>query len=109
MESVSPPASGETIRVTIDPVAGVTGVTPPPSAVVSLVNLEQITSIRSAFCNQVHYFASVDDATGWLSEHPGAEVVSVAEAYRIGNELTTSLLDLLQDDTPVADDCPRCC
>ncbi len=82
----------------------------PPSAVVSLVNLEQITSIRSAFCNQVHYFASVDDATGWLSEHPGAEVVSVAEAYRIGNELTTSLLDLLQDDTPpVADDCPRCC
>lgn len=107
VESVSP-ASGETIRVTIDPVAGVTGVTP-PSAVVSLVNLEQITSIRSAFCNQVHYFASVDDATGWLSEHPGAEVVSVAEAYRIGNELTTSLLDLLQDDTPVADDCPRCC
>ena len=48
-------------------------------------------------------FASVDDATGWLSEHPGAEVVSVAEAYRIGNELTTSLLDRLQDDTPVAD------
>lgn len=47
VESVSP-ASGETIRVTIDPVAGVTGVTP-PSAVVSLVNLEQITSIRSAF------------------------------------------------------------
>ena len=35
--------------------------------------------------------------------------LDAAEAYRIGNELTTSLLDLLQDDTPVADDCPRCC
>ena len=51
VESVSP-ASGERIvvAVNVDPATGVTRVEP-ASAVVSLVNPEQITSIRSAFCN----------------------------------------------------------
>lgn len=55
------PASGDTIRVTVDPAAGVTSVEP-ATAVVSLVNPDQITSIRSSFCNQVHYFTSPEDA-----------------------------------------------
>ncbi|CAH0123504.1 organomercurial lyase MerB [Microbacterium sp. ZW T6_19] len=107
VESISP-ASGETIHVTIDPATGVTAVTP-STAVVSLVNPDQITSIRSNFCNQVHYFTSINDATGWLTEHPGAEVVPVAEAHRIGQELTTSMLDRVRVNAPVADDCHRCC
>ncbi len=109
VESVSP-ASGEVIQVTIDPAVGVPRVDP-PSVVVSLMNPEQITSIRSAFCNQVHYFTSVDDATSWLTAHPGAEVVPVAEAHQIGQELTTRLLDGHQDDAPApsADACHRCC
>ena len=102
VESVSP-TSGEPIRVTIDPVAGVTSVEP-ATAVVSLVNPDQITSIRSSFCNQVHYFTSDEDAAGWLAEHPRAEVVPVAVAYRIGTDLTTGFLNQFQANAAVADD-----
>lgn len=103
VESVSP-ASGETIRVTIDPVAGVTSVEP-ATAVVSLVNPEQIASIRSSFCNQVHYFTSAEDAAGWLADRPDAEVVPVAEAQQLGAALTTGLLDHAQADPGQAPAC----
>lgn len=105
VESLSP-VSGDTIRVTIDPDAGVTSIEP-ATAVVSLVNPEQITSIRSSFCNQVHFFASAEDAGGWLAEHPGAEVVPVAEAYRIGADLAARFLDQTQQPTATAAD--SCC
>jgi alkylmercury lyase len=106
VESVSP-VSGEPIRVTVDPADGVTSVDP-ATAMVSLVNPEQITAIRSSFCNQVHYFTSPEDAAGWLAEHPGAEVVPVAEAYRIGTAMTTGLLDRLRSPAE-GDDCHTCC
>jgi len=105
VESVSP-ASGETIRVTVEPERGVTRVDP-ATAVVSLVNPEQISAIRSSFCNQVHYFTSPQDAAGWLAEHPDAEVFPVAEAHQIGAALTTEFLARL-GTTPVCDDCHRC-
>ena len=76
----------------------------PATAVVSLVNPDQITSIRSSFCNQVHYFTSDEDAAGWLAEHPRAEVVPVAVAYRIGTDLTTGFLNQFQANAAVADD-----
>lgn len=107
VESVSP-ASGERIVVAVDPAAGVTRVEP-ASAVVSLVNPEQIASIRSSFCNQVHYFESADDAAEWLAEHPGAQAVPVAEAHRIGIELTRRLLGRLQVTASAADGCDCCC
>jgi len=105
VESVSP-ASGETIRVTVEPERGVTRVDP-ATAVVSLVNPEQISAIRSSFCNQVHYFTSLPDASGWLVEHPDADVFPVAEAHQIGAALTTEFLARL-GTTPVCDDCHRC-
>lgn len=106
VESVSP-ASGEPIRVTVEPADGVISVEP-ATAMVSLVNPEQITSIRSSFCNQVHYFTSPDDAAGWLAEHPDAELAPVAEAYRIGAALTTGLLNRLQS-APAEADCHNRC
>lgn len=38
----------------------------PDTAVVSLVNPEDVTELRSSFCNRVHFFTSVDDARSWL-------------------------------------------
>ncbi|MTB73055.1 MULTISPECIES: organomercurial lyase MerB [Actinomycetes] len=105
VESVSP-TSGEPIRVTVDPTAGVTSVEP-ATAMVSLVNPEKITSIRSSFCNQVHYFTAPEDAAAWLAVHPAAEVVTVAEAYGIAADLTAAFLN--QTDAAVADDCHCCC
>lgn len=89
VESASP-TSGEPIRVTVEP-AGVTAVEP-AAAVVSLVNPATMSSIRSSFCNQVHYFTSAEDAQPWLEKHPGGEVVPVADAYELGAALTTTTL-----------------
>lgn len=108
IESASP-ASGEPIRIAVDPGVGVTSLEP-ATAVVSLVNPEQISSIRSSLCNQVHYFTSAEDAAGWLAEHPGAEVVSVADAYQLGSTLAASLIGQLKAATASeAGEHLRCC
>lgn len=106
VESVSP-ASGETITATVDPGLGVTSVEP-ATAVVSLVNPEQLGAIRSSFCNKVHYFTSPQDAAGWLAEHAEAEVVPVDQAHQIGAALTITFLDRIHT-APVGDVAPRCC
>ena len=76
---------------------------------VSLVTPEPLTGIRSSFCNQVHYFTSPADAAGWLDQHPGAEVVAVAEAHRIGATLTTSFLERLQHGPAAGGGECHCC
>jgi alkylmercury lyase len=91
IESTSP-TSGQTVRVTVDPAAGVTRVEP-ATAVVSLIDPERFASIRSSFCNQVHYFASPEDAEEWLAEHPDGQVVTVAEAHWLGSALASAFLD----------------
>lgn len=50
-------------------------------------------SIRSSFCNQVHYFASREDAAGWLTEHPMAQILTVADAFEVGSTLITEMLE----------------
>ncbi|WP_404348520.1 organomercurial lyase MerB [Phycicoccus jejuensis] len=106
IESVSP-VGGDAIRVGVDPAGGVTSVEP-STAVVSLFNPDEITSIRSSFCNQVHYFTSPQDAADWLAGHPEAEVVTVADAFQLGVALTASLLGRIQAD-PAGSEDPHCC
>lgn len=100
VESTSPTGGG-TIRLTATP-SGVTAVEP-AVAVVSLVNPEDLSSIRSSFCNQVHYFTSPEDAQPWLAAHPGGEVLPVADAYRLATELTTTMLTRVTSGTPMSD------
>ncbi|EWT04136.1 alkylmercury lyase, partial [Intrasporangium chromatireducens Q5-1] len=108
VESVSP-AGGDSIRVIVDPSAGVTSVEP-STAVVSLVNPDKITWIRSSFCSQVHYFTSPDVAAGWLTEHPEAEIVPVADAYRLADALSTGFLDRHHAEATATDaDAHGCC
>lgn len=64
----------------------------PATAVVSLVTPDDLASVRSAFCNQVHFFATPDAASNWLHQHPGATVLPVAEAFQLGRPLTEKLL-----------------
>ncbi len=109
IESTSP-TSGGTVRVTATP-AGVNAVEP-ATAVVSLVNPEDLSSIRSSFCNQVHYFTSAEDAQPWLEAHPGGEILPVADAYRLATDLTTTMLDRVAPataPTPNATGKHHCC
>lgn len=99
IESISP-TSGDTIQVTVDPTVGVTGLEP-AIAVMSLVNAGDISSIRSSFCNQVHYFTSSQDATDWLTEHPGAQILPVSDAFDLGRTMTTGMLKQSQPGTRV--------
>lgn len=84
-------ATGDPVRCSVG-ATGVSGVEP-ATAVVSLVNPEDMSSVRSAFCNQVHFFASAETAQPWLDAHPGGSVVAVGEAHRIGTAMAVSLLD----------------
>lgn len=109
VESTSPTGGG-TIRLTATP-SGVTAVEP-AAAVVSLVNPEDLSSIRSSFCNQVHYFTSPEDAQPWLNAHPGGEILPVADAYRLATELTTTMLTRVTSETTTVSDATgkhHCC
>src|SRR5262249_14667541 len=75
-------ATGDPVRLTVTP-NGPTDVEP-STAVVSLVAQDAPTSVRTSFCNQVHFFTSADAAKDWLAEHPDARVLPVADAFVIG-------------------------
>ncbi|WP_245662774.1 organomercurial lyase [Nocardia vermiculata] len=93
-------ATATPVRVTVEP-DRVTSVDP-ATAVVSVVAPNAPASIRTAFCNQVHFFASADAAQGWLDVHPGATVLPVADAFALGRPLAQQLLT---GDTPPACTC----
>lgn len=84
------PASAAEVRVQVDPDRVVA--VDPPDAVVSIVTLGEVSSIRAAFCHQVHYFPSAEDARGWLDDHPDAQILSVADALTVGRRLAEQLL-----------------
>lgn len=63
----------------------------PSTAVISLVNPDDLSQIRSAFCNHVHYFASPDEAGPWLERHPEATVIPVASAFDLATTLVRSM------------------
>lgn len=83
-------ATGEPVRLTVTP-DGPTDVEP-ATAVVSLVTPDAPTSVRASFCNHVHFFASADAAKDWLTEHPDARVLPVADAYEVGRPLIEQIL-----------------
>lgn len=96
---VSPtPGTGELVRLSVDPTAGVTELDP-DTAVVSVLIPDAGFGVRSAFCNQVHFFATPAAASDWLTEHPGGVVLGIGEAFELGRRLAQDLVG----------DQPRCC
>lgn len=83
--------TGTPIRITVEP-TGVTSVDP-ETAVVSIVTTVDQASVRHAFCDHVHFFASPQAAQGWLDDHPGMSIHPVAEAHRLGRPLIEALLE----------------
>ncbi|WP_207957562.1 organomercurial lyase [Streptomyces sp. YIM 98790] len=75
-------ATGEPVRLTVAP-QGPTGVDP-PTAAVSLPAGQAPVSLRTGFCNEIHFFTGAETAGDWLAGHPGSRVLSAAEAPRPG-------------------------
>jgi alkylmercury lyase len=88
----SSPTSGQLIRVTVAEDGSIDSVAP-ATAVVSVLSPDDLSSIRSSFCNQVHFFTSAEDAQPWLDAHPDGEVMSVVRAHEAGAAITTALLE----------------
>lgn len=86
------PGSGELVHLDVDPTAGVTRLTPATAMVSVLVPGQPCTSVRSAFCNQVHFFITPTAAADWVDEHPGGAVLPVGEAFDLGRGLARHLV-----------------
>lgn len=85
-------ASGVPIRLTVDPVRGVLDLDP-ATAAVSMVTPEPAASVRSTFCDPGRFFASPENAADWVAEHPGMQVLPVAEAFEASRPLSDALLE----------------
>lgn len=83
-------STGTPVKISVSP-TGVTSLEP-STAVVSLVNPEDMNQVRSSFCNQVHFFASPEEAAPWLEAHPGGTVIPVDEAYTLGTQIAQNML-----------------
>lgn len=105
IESTSP-ASGIVVRVTTGTDGAVTSVQP-DTAVLSLLIPKRDGPVRSSFCNQVHYFASREEAQPWLDAHPDGEVLDIEAAHRVSVAVASSMLaqaDTADPDSVTQDD-----
>lgn len=84
------PVTGTPVRLQVT--AGRVESVEPSGAVVSIVVPEATEDIRGAFCNHVHFFSSSEAASRWLADNPGALILPVADAYRLGAHLQSIIL-----------------
>jgi alkylmercury lyase len=88
--------TGESVHIGVRS-AGIETVEP-PSAVVSIVAARDLASVRSVFCENVHFFASPEAASRWLDRHPEATILSAGEAFRLGRLVAEGLLHISHPD-----------
>jgi len=81
--------TGEPVRIEVTPTAVVA--TEPSSAVVSVVVPRDLANVRSVSCENVHFFSSPEAASRWLEKHPDATILSVEEAFRLGQLIAERL------------------
>jgi alkylmercury lyase len=85
-------ATGVPIRLIVTPDA-VEAVTP-SEGVISLVLPGELPELRSSFCDQVSFFASVDVVGPWLRAHPGGIVRPVDAAHALARSLAGSVFGM---------------
>ncbi len=96
VESYSP-VSKEKVRLTLGP-EGVEEVSP-AGAVVSIVTLDpskvrtsSVEAIYGNFCEQIHFFASREEAERWAADRENIDIRSVEEGYELGKLAFSELL-----------------
>jgi alkylmercury lyase len=96
IESASP-VTGGPIRLTVSP-QGIERVSP-ADAVVSMVivapdaaDMSSVEAIWGTFCHHIYFFASRAEADQWAAGRDDIEILSVAEAYQVVQQVASSLL-----------------
>ncbi len=96
VESYSP-LSQEKVRLTLGPDR--LEEVDPADAVVSIVTLDRskvdtssMEAIYGNFCEQIHFFASREEAEGWAAERENIDILSVEEGYELGKLAFSELL-----------------
>ncbi len=96
VESYSP-LSKERVRLTVGPERVET--VSPAGAVVSIVTLDpskvdtsSMEAIYGNFCQQIHFFASREEAERWAAERENIDILSVEEGYELGKLAFSELL-----------------
>lgn len=79
------PQTGEPVTLTVAPNKVLA--LEPTGAAVSLLPPGAQDDIRSSFYCHVHFFVSRQAGEDWLLQKPGAEIVSVEDAFRLGQAL----------------------
>jgi alkylmercury lyase len=88
------PATGTVIRLTVDPAAGVSDVSP-AAAVISIPAPQHLDDarVRASCCVPGRFFASAAAAADWRAQHPRGTVLPVADAYPQLDALRSRFLD----------------
>jgi len=88
------PTTNTVVRLTVDPQAGVTGLTP-GTAVISIPGSDEMDAmrVRASCCNPGRFFASAEAAEDWLARYPTGTVLPVADAYPHLQPIGSRLLD----------------
>lgn len=88
------PTTNTVVRLTVDPQAGVTDLTP-GTAVISIPGSDEIDAmrVRASCCNPGRFFATADAARDWLAEYPSGTVLPVADAYPRLRPISDRLLE----------------
>ena len=88
------PATGVVIRLTVDPAAGVSDISP-VTAAISIPAPQDLddSRVRATYCNPGRFFATAAAADDWRAQHPRGTVLPVADAYPQLAALRNRLLD----------------
>jgi alkylmercury lyase len=88
------PTTDAIIRLTVDPHAGVSDLSP-TTAVISVPGSEEmdITCVRASTCNPGRFFVTAEASDDWLAQHSDGTVLPVADAYTQLQPIISRLLD----------------
>ncbi len=86
------PVTAQPIRLAMT-LEGITELSPPASVISLVIPDGSVADCRrTAFCNHGHFFASAEAGATWLHDHPNGIILSIADAYRLGQLLASHRL-----------------